>query len=91
LKRNQKALKKPLVVFITFKNSESVNLLNRAIQNNDNKELKVKEAPIPTNIKWEARNRQGVKALISKLYGYSVIVLIMLITHSSIFFARYET
>ncbi len=71
--------------FITFESAEAVNIINKLRKNY---EFDAWEADIPSNIKWEKRNRTRMDTLLDKAKIMSFIALIMLIIHILIVIMR---
>lgn len=86
----------PRKVFITFVSTESVEILKK-MQKREKKRaccrrggdvIKIKEAPLPTNIKWEHRARYGLKKYSKIILTLIIAVLIMVMTNALIFYFR---
>ena len=65
--RNRAALVRPKVAFITFEHPKAKRLILKEAEKKEIEnigQVRVKKAPLPTNIKWEARNLKGAKVLV---------------------------
>ena len=90
---NREHLLRPMAAFVTFEYSHAVNLMMEMAKNEEEAEkedhIHVKEATMPTNIKWEDRNRTGRERRCHLFKTFALISVIMLIIFMLVFTIRY--
>jgi uncharacterized protein YeeX (DUF496 family) len=90
---NREHLLRPMAAYVTFEYSHAVNLIVEMAENEESKgkdHMHVKEADMPSNIKWEDRNRTGSERRCHLFKTYVLIAVIMLIIFTLVFTIRYN-
>lgn len=81
LLRENPQLSRPTSAFVTFEYTLGVNLM---------RDLDAQEADIPTNIKWEKRNRRGLQRCMDLFKSWALISVLATLIFALIFYVRYR-
>lgn len=85
----------PVRCFVTFEYTEGLNLFMQMIIPHENPlknetqfGIEAEDAPIPSNIIWQERNRTRKEVICKKLYSFILICVILFIFMIAILFIR---
>jgi hypothetical protein len=81
----------PMHAFIIFENPDGVNAAMEYLTKEDHKYWHLKHAPMPSDIKWNSRNKQSANQKLKKLATYFMITFILLSLLSVIVWIKYHT